>query len=209
MLRNISYILYLFFIVQCQNSDENHPHHTSMPNEVYSTAAVVCAHPEAALIGKQILEKGGNAFDAMIAVQFALAVVYPRAGNLAGGGFMVYRTHEGDRGSLDFREKAPALAHENMFLNDSGVYIPSKSAQGALSVAVPGSIAGIFAAYEKFGTLPFYELITPAIELAKRGVILTSKQAIILNKYQDDFSEVNRFQIPFVNESGWIKGIPY
>ena len=107
-------------------------------------AAVVSARLEASKIGVEIMNQGGNAFDAMVATDLALSVCFPNAGNIGGGGFLVYRTNEGEVGSLDFREKAPLLAHEKMFLNSDGEIIENKSTKGGLSVGVPGTIAGLF-----------------------------------------------------------------
>ena len=144
---------------------------------VTNKAMVVSAREEASKIGVDIMKKGGNAFDAMCATELALAVAYPYAGNIAGGGFMVYRTKNGATGALDYREKAPILAQKDMYLDANGNVIPNLSVEGALSVAVPGTIAGIFAVHEKFGTLPIKTIMDPAIALAKKGVIVTEKQA--------------------------------
>jgi gamma-glutamyltranspeptidase/glutathione hydrolase len=107
-------------------------------------AMVVSARKEASEIGLMMMKMGGNAFDAMIATELALAVVYPSAGNLGGGGFMVYRLNDGSVGSLDYREKAPIKATENMFLNEKNEIIPKSSTYGALSIGIPGTVAGIF-----------------------------------------------------------------
>jgi gamma-glutamyltranspeptidase/glutathione hydrolase len=139
-------------------------------------AMVVSAREEASQIGVDILKKGGNAFDAMIATQLALAVAYPYAGNITGGGFMVYRKANGEIGSLDFREKAPAKATKNMYQDKNGNVIPNLSTDGALSVGIPGSVAGIFEVHKKFGKLPLKDLFEPSIALAKKGIIVTAKE---------------------------------
>ncbi|MFN3969334.1 gamma-glutamyltransferase [Flavobacterium sp.] len=139
-------------------------------------AMVVSAREEASQIGVDILKKGGNAFDAMIATQLALAVAYPYAGNISGGGFMVYRKANGEIGSLDFREKAPAKATKNMYQDPNGNVIPNLSIDGALSVGIPGSIAGIFEVHKKFGKLPLKDLFEPSIALAKKGIVVTPKE---------------------------------
>ncbi|NNT73205.1 gamma-glutamyltransferase [Flavobacterium sp. IMCC34852] len=139
-------------------------------------AMVVSAREEASQIGVDIIKKGGNAFDAMIATQLALAVAYPYAGNISGGGFMVYRKANGEIGSLDFREKAPAKATKNMYQDQNGNVIPNLSIDGALSVGIPGSIAGIFEIHKKFGKLPLKDLFEPSIALAKKGIIVTPKE---------------------------------
>lgn len=167
-------------------------------------AMVVSARKEASQIGIDILKKGGNAYDAMIATQFALAVVYPIAGNIGGGGFMVYRNNDGTKGALDFREKAPIAASKNMYLDSLGNVIPTKSEFGALAVGIPGSVAGIFEVYKKFGTLPFKELIQPAIDLARNGFRVTKKQAISLNSSSKAFEKANSYKTDFQKE--WKEG---
>ncbi|WP_046745604.1 gamma-glutamyltransferase [Kordia zhangzhouensis] len=157
-----------------------------------TNAMVVSAREEVSEIGTQVLQKGGNAFDAMFAVELTLAVAYPYAGSLGGGGFMVYRLEDGSIGALDYREKAPLAAHKNMYLDSlTGNVIPDKSTLGAMAVGIPGNIAGIFAAHEKYGKLPIEELITPVIALAKKGIVVTDKQQKRLEKYRDAFVKVN------------------
>ena len=167
-------------------------------------AMVVSARIEASKIGTDILKKGGNAYDAMIATQFALAVVYPIAGNIGGGGFMVYRNNDGTKGALDFREKAPIGASKNMYLDSLGNVIPTKSEFGALSVGIPGSVAGTFEVYEKFGTLSFKELVQPAIDLARNGFRVTKKQAISLNSSSKAFEKANSYKTNF--QKDWKEG---
>jgi gamma-glutamyltranspeptidase / glutathione hydrolase len=167
-------------------------------------AMVVSARKEASQIGIDILKKGGNAYDAMIAKQFALAGVYPIAGNIGGGGFMVYRNNDGTKGALDFREKAPIAASKNMYLDSLGNVIPTKSEFGALAVGIPGSVAGIFEVYKKFGTLPFKELIQPAIDLVRNGFRVTKKQAISLNSSSKAFEKANSYKTDFQKE--WKEG---
>src|SRR5690606_27933537 len=121
----------------------------------FSKAAVVTAHPLASEVGVAILKKGGNAVDAAIAVKFALAVVYPNAGNLGGGGFLVYRGKDGEVASLDFREKAPLEASRDMYLDEQGNPITELSLRGRLASGVPGAVAGMDAAYKKYGSLPW------------------------------------------------------
>ena len=168
-------------------------------------AMVVSAKEEASQIGLAILKKGGNAFDAMIATELALAVAYPNAGNIGGGGFMVYRLGSGERGALDYREKAPAKAHRDMYLDKNGKVIADKSTLGALAVGVPGTIAGIFEVYEKFGSLPIGELIQPAIDLARNGVLITELQAnSYMNTNVELIKQANNYVTPF--ENGWKAG---
>ena len=152
---------------------------------VADKAIVVSAREEASKIGIEIIKKGGNAFDAMIATQLALAVAYPYAGNISGGGFMVYRKVNGEIGSLDFREKAPNKASKNMYQDKNGNVIPNLSTDGALSVGVPGSVAGIFEVHQKFGKLPLKDLFQPAIDLAEKGIIVTEKEKAKLDEYRE------------------------
>ncbi|CAL2107560.1 Glutathione hydrolase proenzyme [Tenacibaculum sp. 190524A02b] len=167
-------------------------------------AMVVSARKEASKIGVQILKQGGNAFDAMVATHLALAVAYPYAGNIGGGGFMVYRKESGEIGSIDFREKAPLSAHRDMYLDSLGNVIENKSTLGATAVGVPGSIAGIFDTHEKFGLLPIKDILQPVINLAKRGVVVTEKQAKKIKEYQPLFAKANKDSILFMKP--WKKG---
>jgi len=158
---------------------------------VASKAMVVSAREEASQIGVEIMRRGGNAFDAMVGTDLALAVAYPFAGNLGGGGFMVYRLNNGEVGSLDYREKAPMSAHRDMYLDSLGNVIPGMSTTGATGVAVPGTLAGLFEVHDKFGTLPIEEIMAPVIELVENGVMVTEKQAARLDSYRDQIMEVN------------------
>ncbi|MEQ6123235.1 gamma-glutamyltransferase [Pseudotenacibaculum sp. MALMAid0570] len=160
---------------------------------------VVSARAEASKIGVEILKKGGNAFDAMMATELALAVAYPYAGNIGGGGFMVYRMKNGDIGALDYREKAPLAATRDMYLDDDGNVISGKSTVGATAVGVPGTVAGVFEAQKKFGKLSVQEILQPVIELAKRGVIVTKKQEKRIQKYQKGFLKANKDSIPMMH----------
>lgn len=163
-----------------------------IPLSVYSQngliankAMVVSAREEASKIGIEIIKKGGNAFDAMIATQLALAVAYPYAGNISGGGFMVYRKANGDFGSLDFREKAPQKASKNIYQDKNGNVVPNLSTDGALSVGIPGSVAAIFEVHKKLGKLPLKDLFQPAIDLAEKGIVVTQKEKAKLDEYRD------------------------
>ncbi len=154
-------------------------------------AAVVSARKEASDIGISILNKGGSAFDAMIATDLALTVCFPNAGNISGGGFLVYRTASGEIGSLDYREKAPLNAYEKMYLDENGDVIPEKSTLGGLAVGVPGTVAGLVEIHSRFGTLPWEDLVKPAIDLAINGYIVTEKQERSLRNKKDDFIKIN------------------
>jgi len=164
---------------------------------IVEKAMVVSAREEASKIGSDILKKGGNAFDAMAATQLALAVAYPYAGNIGGGGFMVYRKANGEIGALDYREKAPLAATKDMYLDSLGNVIPDESTLGVMAVGVPGSVAGVFAVHEKFGSLPIEDIIKPSISLANNGVIVTKKQEERIKKYQPLFPKANLDSIVF------------
>ena len=161
------------------------------PTGLVANAMVVSAREEASKIGVEIMKKGGNAFDAMVATELALAVAYPYAGNIGGGGFMVYRKANGEIGSLDYREKAPLAATKDMFLDEKGNVIKGKSTESPLAIGVPGTIAGVFAVHEKLGSLPIEEILKPVIDLAERGVIVTKKQEDRLDAYRAKIIKVN------------------
>ena len=161
--------------------------------------AVVSARKEASDIGVEIMKKGGNAFDAMVAVHLALAVTYPIAGNIGGGGFVVYHTSNGESGSLDFREKAPGKAFKDMYLDDNGDVIEDMSTLGGAAVGVPGSVSGIFEIHSKFGSLPIKDLFQPSIDLAKNGFVITKRQESALKDKMKDFIKVNGNESLFSN----------
>lgn len=158
---------------------------------IVSKAMVVSAREEASKIGSDIMKKGGNAFDAMMGTELALAVAFPFAGNIGGGGFMVYRKANGEVGSLDYREKAPLAATKDMFLDNDGNVIKGKSTETALAIGVPGTIAGVFAVHKKYGTMPISKILEPVIALAERGVVVTKKQEKSLSDYHDKIVKVN------------------
>jgi len=165
-----------FFIVSC---------------EYEYSPTVVSARKDASDIGLEIMKKGGNAFDAMIGVQLALSVSHPTAGNIAGGGFMVYKLKNGTDGTLDFRETAPAGSSEKMYQNEDGDVIPGLSSIGGLAVGVPGTISAIFEIHKKFGSLPIEELFKPSIDLANNGYIVTKYLEAELDEKRDDFIKIN------------------
>ena len=162
---------------------------------ISENAMVVSARQEASKIGADILKKGGNAFDAMMATELALAVTYPVAGNIGGGGFLVYRLADGTKGALDYREKAPLAAFKDMYLDEDGNVVKGKSTTGSLAIGVPGTIAGIFKAQGKFGKLDVDTIIRPVIELAKNGYIVTEKQARRFKSKDSIFQVVNGKEI--------------
>ena len=175
------FIILIFFQFSCNNVNIER-------GVVSENAMVVTAREEASKIGIEILKKGGNAFDAMVATELALAVAYPYAGNIGGGGFMVFRKNNGEVGALDYREKAPVGATRDMYLDKNNNVIEGLSTIGGLAVGVPGTIAGVFEVYEKYGTLSIEEIFQPVIDLALKGVIVTKKQDARLKEY---YSQIN------------------
>ena len=167
---------------------------------------VVSAHPLASAVGVRIMKAGGNAVDAAVATQLALAVVYPQAGNLGGGGFMVLRKNDGSVSTLDYREKAPARSTRDMYLDDSGNVIKGLSEKGHLSSGVPGSVAGMFEAHARHGTLPWRDLVQPAIDLAINGFPLTRRLARSLNGLQDTLRKYNTVMPDFLLRDEWNEG---
>jgi len=170
-----------------------------------SKNAVVSAHPLASMAGLSVLKKGGNAIDAAIATQLALAVVYPGAGNIGGGGFMVAHLQNGTNITLDYREKAPGKATRDMYLDEKGEPQLNLSQRGHLAAGVPGTIAGLFASM-KYAKLPFATLIQPAIILAEKGFAITASQAASFNSNKKDFLTWNTAPVAFVKETGWQAG---
>ncbi|SEJ11627.1 gamma-glutamyltranspeptidase / glutathione hydrolase [Myroides marinus] len=173
--------------------------------QAYKNGVIVSAHPEASRVGVDILKKGGNAVDAAVAVELALAVVYPNAGNIGGGGFMVYRGHDGKIDALDYREKAPMQARENMYWGGDGEAITELSMKGALASGVPGTIDGMIKAHAKYGSLPWEELVQPAIDLAEKGFNITEKQAGEFAKYHNDFVKYSTQGTALTAKEQWVK----
>ena len=183
MIRFLKTLILISILTSCESQNEG---------IVSKNAMVVSARSEASQIGIDILKMGGNAFDAMVATELALAVTYPSAGNIGGGGFMVYRKNDGSVGALDYREKAPIKSTKDMYLDENGDIIEGLSMIGALSVGVPGTIAGIFEVHEKFGSLPIKDIFEPVIKLAKDGVVVTEKQSQKIKENQQYFKLVNK-----------------
>ncbi|HLA64462.1 MAG TPA: gamma-glutamyltransferase, partial [Rhodothermales bacterium] len=152
-----------------------------------SRGMVVAGHAEASRVGLAVLQEGGNAVDAAVAVGFALAVVLPNAGNVGGGGFLLARFPDGTATSLDFREAAPGAATADMFLGEDGEPVDGRSRLGHLAVGVPGTVAGLLEAHARWGRLPLAQLIEPAIRLAEGGYPLTRRDAHLLNYYREEF----------------------
>ena len=174
-------------------------------SKTFTKAAVSCAHPLASEVGVAIMKQGGNAFDAAIAVNLALAVVYPNAGNIGGGGFMLARKKDGKLLALDYRETAPSLASRNMYLDSAGNVIPDLSINGHLSAGVPGTVAGLFAMHQ-YAKLPFATLIQPAIDLALHGYTLTKSEANSFNSNKEEFVKFNTKPTALVKEGEWKAG---
>ncbi len=195
-------IICIAVVVSCTNHNQSIIHSGMIANH----AMVSSAHPLASSIGLDIMRNGGNAIDAAIATHFALAVVYPQAGNVGGGGFAVIRMNDGTINSLDFREKAPALAHRDMFLNAEGQLYDLRSTHGYMASGVPGAVDGMFALHQKYGTLTMAELIEPSVEISLRGYALTPLAAEILNTKQEEFQTYNRWSTPYHSDQIWEAG---
>lgn len=201
MIKRLTLLSLVIIAVSCTTRKaEDHP-----SGLLADSAMVVCAHPIAAQVGVDIMRKGGNAIDAAIATQFALAIVFPEAGNIGGGGFMVYREAQGQSFALDYRERAPALAHPDMYLDESGNVITGLSTEGHLASGIPGSVDGMIEAHKKFGTLPWATLVQPAIDLALNGHRLTKRAAQHLNEVQDNLKKYNSTPPEFLIKV-WIEG---
>lgn len=171
------------------------------------SAAVVTAHPLATRVGLDILRRGGNAIDAAVAVQFALAVVYPQAGNIGGGGFLAYRSAKGETAVLDYREKAPGAATERMFQDTFGQVLPNKSRYGIFAAGVPGTVDGMWTAHQKYGSMPWGQLVQPAVELAEKGFQITEREAANLEAEKMTFARYNTLLPAFVRfDRPWESG---
>lgn len=179
--------------------------YTSVKSQTFSKACVASAHPLASKVGVAIMKRGGNAFDAMIATQLTLAVVYPGAGNIGGGGFLIARKKDGTLVALDYRETAPAAGSRDMYLDKNGNAQNDLSESGHLSCGVPGTVAGLFATLQ-YAKLPFKNLIQPAIDLAENGFAITASEAADLNETKNDFIKYNTKPTAFVKQDDWKAG---
>ncbi|MFU8812039.1 MAG: gamma-glutamyltransferase [Balneolaceae bacterium] len=197
----ISFIVFTAFLPITADAQRVH-------TEPFQNAVVVSADELASRAGVEILQQGGNAVDAAVAVQFALAVTLPRAGNIGGGGFMMIHLEDGSVHALDFRETAPAAAHRDLFLNADGEYVPEKSRIGALASGVPGTVDGMISALERHGILPLETVLQPAIRLADEGYRLSHSQASDLNRHRDDLAQFESSAALFIREDGrdWQRG---
>jgi gamma-glutamyltranspeptidase/glutathione hydrolase len=214
MLRKILYfVAFVLLLSSCKTTQKSqvslsniNPYQYSGSKKIIAeNGAVVSAHPLASKIGVEILKQGGNAVDAAIATQLALAVVYPNAGNIGGGGFFVARLANGETAAIDYREMAPGKAHRDMYLEADGKARTDKSQLGHLSGGVPGTVAGLFESH-KYGKLPFAKLIEPAIELAEKGFCISASEARALNNLQDDLKKYNTIMPVFVKNEKWEAG---
>jgi gamma-glutamyltranspeptidase/glutathione hydrolase len=200
--------LLLFSCTTSKNSGLKNinPYNYSITKKIEAQrGAVASAHPLASQVGVEIMRKGGNAFDAVIATQLALAVVYPNAGNIGGGGFLVARRADGSLISLDYREAGPAAAHRDMYLDAQDNVIPNKSLRGHLASGIPGTIAGLFETIQ-YAKLPFRQLVQPAIELAEKGFVISEREARSLNGLQEDLRLYNTAPNAFQKTIPWITG---
>lgn len=202
MIKRVFPLLLAIVIVACKSPQSKLP----AVGVKADSAMVVSAHPLASEVGARIMKRGGNAIDAAVATQLALAVVYPSAGNLGGGGFMVFRKNDGFVTTLDYREKAPGRSTRDMYLDDSGNVIEGLSEKGHLSSGVPGSVAGVYEAHRKYGSLPWKDLVQPSIDLALNGFPLTRRQARSLNGLQEELRKYNTVMPGFLLRSQWNEG---
>jgi len=200
-MRSIYVLLLACCVFACQPSESK-----KNLGLVTDSAMVVTAHPLASQVGVAILKKGGNAVDAAIATQLALAVVFPAAGNIGGGGYMIVRMKDGSASALDFREKAPEKASTNMYLDKDGNVIPNLSTEGHLASGVPGSVDGMIEAHKKLGTLPWKDLVQPAIDLALNGFVLTAREARWFNEMKGDLLKYNSVKPEFLLRENWKAG---
>ncbi len=213
------FLLFLFALFPGCHSPKNaavesihiNPYQYTIQKKIIcGNGAVVSAHPIASKIGVEILKLGGNAIDAAIATQLALAVVYPNAGNIGGGGFMMARLANGKLLALDYREMAPLHADRDMYLDEKGNVQTNKSINGHFASGIPGTVAGLFAS-AKYGKLSFKKLIQPAIDLAEKGFVLTEREAISFNSIREGLKKYNTVAPVFIKETdpiaiGWKAG---
>lgn len=211
-MKRIFAVLPLFILLfACKTSKKNSslsfdPYEYSIQKKVIAdNGAVVSAHPLASKVGVEILKQGGNAVDAAIATQLALAVVYPNAGNLGGGGFLVAHLADGTELAIDYREMAPGKAHRDMYIDSTGEARTDKSQDGHLSGGVPGTVAGLFES-AKYAKLSFDILIQPAIDLAEKGFVISDREANSLNSLQEELKKYNTVMPVFVKDIGWKEG---
>ena len=179
--------------------------YTIVKKAEFSAASVSSAHPLASMVGAAIMKAGGNAFDAAIATQLTLAVVYPGAGNIGGGGFLLARKSNGELIGIDYREAGPEKATRDMYLDKNGNMQSALSLSGHLASGIPGTVAGLFATHP-YAKLPFRQLIQPAIDLAEKGFCISEREANSLNGAHDAFVKYCTKPTAFVKEGKWKAG---
>jgi len=199
-------LFYIILLVACSCTGNTELSVTEGHHIVSDHGMVVSAHPQGSKSGIRIMQEGGNAIDAAVATGFALAVCYPEAGNLGGGGFMVVRMSDGTTDVIDFREKAPAGASRNMYLSEDGSVVEGLSTETHLAAGVPGTVDGLIKIHSKYGKLSFRKVIQPAIDLARNGYSLTAEQAKGLNENREYFISKNRNKPAFVSDTEWKEG---
>ena len=199
-MKRLLILLLPILILSCKSK------HEPVVGLIADSAMVSSSHPLASQVGVDIMKKGGNAVDAAIAVQFALAVTHPAAGNIGGGGFMVVRMNDGTTAALDFREKAPAAATTNMYLDKDGNVVQGLSTAGHLASGVPGSVDGMVEAHTKYGTMPWAQLVQPAIDIALNGYPITEREAKWLNEVQKDLIQYNTVKPDWLIRENWKPG---
>jgi gamma-glutamyltranspeptidase/glutathione hydrolase len=182
---SLAFLLLIFIVIFCGIQCQPQPPGSIIVN----SAAIACAEPHAAAAGLQILERGGNAVDALVTVAFAMAVTYPRAGNIGGGGFLLYRPADGATEAIDFRETAPAAASYDMYWDDNGSPLPEKSLVGALAPGIPGTVRGLYLSHQKFGTLPWKDVLQPAVQLAREGFPVSENLSSLLKSRKKKFKQ--------------------
>jgi gamma-glutamyltranspeptidase / glutathione hydrolase len=189
MIKRFTLLSLVIIAVSCYPTTDRQS--SNVTGLITDSAMVVSAHPLASKIGLDIIRKGGNAIDAAVAAQFALTIVFPEAGNIGGGGFMIMREASGSISALDYRERAPSKASRDMYLDSAGNVIDGLSTKGHLSSGVPGSVDGMIEMHKKYGSLPWADLVQPSIDLALNGFPLTENAAENLNNIQDDLKKYN------------------
>ncbi|HBE40056.1 MAG TPA: gamma-glutamyltransferase [Bacteroidales bacterium] len=203
-MRVIKILTLIILISGCKNRSANSANEFIEGKDIISThGMVVSSHPEASRTGIAVLKKGGNAVDAAVAVEFALAVCYPEAGNLGGGGFMIVSKSDVSKDVIDYREKAPVAAKRNMFLDNNENIIEGLSTETHLAAGVPGTVDGMIRIHDRYGELDFREVIQPAVDLAEKGFPLPEGQAASLNRNRENFIKRNSVRPAFVRDSLW------
>ena len=208
MIRNIIiYVLSAVVLFDCKTTlNQVKPAVSEGHYIVTDNGMVVSAHTESSRIGITVLRKGGNAVDAAVATEFALAVCYPEAGNIGGGGFMLIREADGITDLIDYREKASLNASKNMYLDASGNAVEGMSTETHLASGVPGTVDGMLNVHAKYGLLSFKEVIQPAIDLARNGFQVTVDQAADFNNNRERFINRNISTPAFVKNQSWKEG---